>query len=378
MVNEVNQPSTPIVEHSAPEKSNRSSSASSVAISATKDDEITSLKKAAELGDAESQYKLGMRYDLGHGVEENKNEAFVWYRKAAELGHAKAQFFMGDMYCRGEGVEVHKAKAVEWFHKAAEKNHAPSQFNLAWMYQEGKGVNENKEKAFLWFHKSAEQGISKAQLFLSKCYQDGTGTEKILPLATYWYLKFLLKTPNTTLSLKGDQELIKLIPDTLKNHSIFKQLKVIRLFAGESLTNEAIALIASFIRSNPSIESLKILVNDVGISNDQASELAEALKFNAHLTRLQLKDNESSVENLYSIQPLLIQNRNIAELRKYVKDHPLITSSDIPVDVIKILEKQIIVSCLKSGKTKEATRKAIDEFLIIAGTTPLAKDSKIT
>jgi hypothetical protein len=73
---------------------------------------------------------------------------------------------------------------------------------------------------------------------------------------------------------------------------------------------------------------------------------------------------------------LLTQNKDIAELRQYVLDHPLISTVDIPTDVINILDQQIIVSFLKSGQTKEATIKAIDEFLIIAGTTPLAKDSK--
>ena len=337
---ELNKLPTPIVEHSAPEKSDRSSSTSSAATIVTKDDEITSLKKVAEQSDPEAQFKLGVRYDDGNGVKESKEEAFNWYHKAAEQGHIQAQVFVGDRYYFGEGVE------------------------------------ENKEEAFNWYHKAAELGHSKAQRCLSECYQHGTGTDKNLPLATYWYLIFLLKIPSTNLNLEDDQELIKLIPDTLKNYSIFKQLKVIRLFAGESLTSEGIASIASFIRSNPSIETLKISADDVGISNDQASELAEALKFNTKLTRLQLKDNDSSVENLHPIQPLLNQNKNIAVLRKYVKKHPLISTVDIPVDVIKILDKQIIVSYLRSGETKEATRKAIDEFLVIASTTALAKDSK--
>ena len=44
----------------------------------------------------------------------------------------------------------------------------------------------------------------------------------------------------------------------------------------------------------------------------------------------------------------------------------------------EILDKQIIISYIKSGQTKEATKKAIDEFLMIARTTALASDSKIT
>ena len=104
---ELNQPSTPIVEHSAPEKSDRSSSASSATTIATKDDEITSLKKAAEQGDAQAQFKLGMRYYNGKGVEVNNEKAFLWVHKAAELGYAKAQFCVGRMYVWSESPRVY-------------------------------------------------------------------------------------------------------------------------------------------------------------------------------------------------------------------------------------------------------------------------------
>ena len=66
---ELNQPPTLIAEHSAPEKSDRSSSASLEAESAITDDEITSLKKAAERGNAEAHFKLALRYLYGNGVQ---------------------------------------------------------------------------------------------------------------------------------------------------------------------------------------------------------------------------------------------------------------------------------------------------------------------
>ena len=99
MVDEVNRPSTPANTHSAPEKSDRSTSASSAATIATSDDEISSLKKAAEQGDAVAQYKLGVRYDKGDGVEKNKEEAFARFHKAAELGYANAMFNVGVRRC---------------------------------------------------------------------------------------------------------------------------------------------------------------------------------------------------------------------------------------------------------------------------------------
>ena len=47
--------------------------------------------RAAELGNAEAQYKLGVCYLNGDGVEKDRTEALKWLREAAERGHAKAK-----------------------------------------------------------------------------------------------------------------------------------------------------------------------------------------------------------------------------------------------------------------------------------------------
>ena len=46
--------------------------------------------KAAEQGHAESQYIVGLCYQIGHGVEQNPNKAYEWFMKAAEQGYEKA------------------------------------------------------------------------------------------------------------------------------------------------------------------------------------------------------------------------------------------------------------------------------------------------
>jgi len=42
-------------------------------------------RKAAEQGDADAQFNLGVRYDAGQGVQQDM--AAAWLRKAAEQGH---------------------------------------------------------------------------------------------------------------------------------------------------------------------------------------------------------------------------------------------------------------------------------------------------
>ena len=62
--------------------------------------------KAAEQGDALSQYALGLMYYGGLGVTNDYKEAVKWYRKAAEQGNADAQSSLGMMYASGKGILV--------------------------------------------------------------------------------------------------------------------------------------------------------------------------------------------------------------------------------------------------------------------------------
>ena len=83
--------------------------------------EVLEYRKAAEKGDVEAQFKLGLCYERGEGIGKNLNKAVEWYQKAAVQGHAKAQCNLGWCYAKGIGVEKNLTKAVEWYQKAAEQ-----------------------------------------------------------------------------------------------------------------------------------------------------------------------------------------------------------------------------------------------------------------
>ena len=76
-------------------------------------------KAKAEAGDAEAQYSLGVMYDSGEGVAEDKKKAAKWYRLAADQGDAIAQTCMGWMYSQGQGVEQNYVTAYAWASIAA-------------------------------------------------------------------------------------------------------------------------------------------------------------------------------------------------------------------------------------------------------------------
>ena len=369
--------------------------------------------KAAKQGDFESQYEVAIMYEKGKGVELDKVKAFSWMLRAAEQGHTKALFNLGTFYDNGEGVEVNKKKAFALYHKAALQGHVNAQFNLGLMYNDGEGVKadkekafslfvklakqgdleaqyqvaqlyakgegvkEDKEKAFILYQNSAEQGHLGAMESLCGAYKAGHGVEKNLALATYWMMRWLLISGNKKIMFTAEPELFEFIPGAITNFPEFQELKSITYNSGEFFWKQDVAAVDKFIRSNSSVENLKIITNISSINNDQFATLTEALKFNTQLIRLEFDGSKPSKEMAGQIEVLLTQNRNIAALRQYVKKHPLIYSAGFPLDIVPIILDEMIVANLKGGHTKEATQNAIDTFLLGVSVKELQEDSKI-
>jgi len=97
-------------------------------------EELTKLKRSAEQGNAESQYELGLMYDLGKDVDQDYHKAFEWYEKSAQQGLASSQSKLGSMYRYGKGVEVNHAKATEWYWKAYEQGNQEAHYQLGTIY----------------------------------------------------------------------------------------------------------------------------------------------------------------------------------------------------------------------------------------------------
>ena len=58
-------------------------------------------------------------YSRGEGVPQDYAEAVRWYRLAAEQGDAEAQFNLGVMYTDGKGVPQDYVLAHMWFNLSA-------------------------------------------------------------------------------------------------------------------------------------------------------------------------------------------------------------------------------------------------------------------
>ncbi len=190
-------------------------------------DELRALAVAAEQGDAEAQFKLGVMYEEGEGVpqddeeavkwlrlaaeqghadaqvrlgahylnkivfasyrDQDQEEAVKWYRLAAEQGHADAQYNLGWMYDEPHGVPRDDEEAVKWYRLAAEQEHAEAQDSLGLMYQNGRGVRQDDEEAVKWYRLSAEQGNASGQFYLGRMYENGDGVQQDDEEAVKWY-----------------------------------------------------------------------------------------------------------------------------------------------------------------------------------------------
>jgi TPR repeat protein len=79
-------------------------------------------RKAAEQGDADAQFRIGVSYYDGEGIAKDAVEAVKWYRKAAEQGLADAQTNLGNCYYNGEGVAKDAVEAYAFYNLASVTN----------------------------------------------------------------------------------------------------------------------------------------------------------------------------------------------------------------------------------------------------------------
>lgn len=150
-------------------------------------------RKAAEAGDANSMFNIGLHYAKGHGVERDFAQAVEWMKKAAdagdddapaaieeyqkladayekaEAGDARAQAVLAEGLMKiGGSLEQAGAgddyiECVKWAEKAAAQDNPDAIWILALAYEHGRGVEENKEVAVDYYKRGAELGNAACQ-----------------------------------------------------------------------------------------------------------------------------------------------------------------------------------------------------------------------
>jgi hypothetical protein len=77
-------------------------------------DSAEALRKLADAGDADAQWRMGVRYHTGAGVPQDDRQAVQWFLRAAEQGHISAQATLGAYYSAGRGVPQDFSRAYFW------------------------------------------------------------------------------------------------------------------------------------------------------------------------------------------------------------------------------------------------------------------------
>ncbi len=146
--------------------------------------------QAAEKGNVDAMFWLGLCHMWGEGVATNKTEACNWYRKAAELGDGPSQYELGMCYFRGTGVKKDLKKVVELMTQAVTNGGgANAEACLGYCYEEGLGVDKSIGEAVKWYQKGADNGAAWAQVNIGDCYSNGHGVERSLFKAAKWFEK---------------------------------------------------------------------------------------------------------------------------------------------------------------------------------------------
>ena len=145
--------------------------------------------KAAEKGNSQAMYIIGLLYFNGEGVDQNYTVAYNWSKKAADKGVAGAMNSIGVCYVNGYGVPVNITEAINWYKKAAKKGEEIALGNLGYLYKNGTGVPKNISESIFWFTKACKKGNSDACFQIGFLYHDGVEVKQDFQEARNWYNK---------------------------------------------------------------------------------------------------------------------------------------------------------------------------------------------
>jgi len=141
--------------------------------------------RAALLGYARGQRRVGGLYDKGDGVAEDKDRAAAWYEVAAAQGDDIANAWLAWHFEPREATGDY-SQMLHYAEQGERLNGPHSRGVLAAMYLRGWGVAKDEVRAFHLMFLAAEQGEVGAQMLLSHMYREGIGIAADATQAAHW------------------------------------------------------------------------------------------------------------------------------------------------------------------------------------------------
>jgi TPR repeat protein len=134
------------------------------------------LKKSADLGHADAQYRIGKCLKLGTGCRQDLREAVRYFRLSADGGNSFAEWRFGLCLQAGAGVEKDEVVAFKHIKRSASLGNASGQNSLGFCLKNGRGTAKDLRGAFESEKQSMEQGNSWGQNSYGRCLAEGIGT----------------------------------------------------------------------------------------------------------------------------------------------------------------------------------------------------------
>ena len=146
-------------------------------------------RNAADRGDANGLYNLGMCYMQGLGVPQDDQIAFGRFQSAAEKEHPEAMNNIGLFYREGRVVEKNLERSAKLFEKSASYDNPYGLFNFALALQNGEGVEQDEARAAALLSKSAEGGCVEAVDAYGMALLNGRGVPENPEAAFKYFLR---------------------------------------------------------------------------------------------------------------------------------------------------------------------------------------------
>lgn len=139
-----------------------------------KEKAMSYLIRSVEKNIPNAMIEMGNHYFYGgNSVIADDKEAFILWHKAAQKGHPAGQYKVGLCYKYGIGVEANESSAKDWLLKSAknrkygdETGYASAQYELGKYYLS----HQNYQDAHKWLNKAKMQGNSNAKKLLLKYF----------------------------------------------------------------------------------------------------------------------------------------------------------------------------------------------------------------
>ncbi|OUD15255.1 tetratricopeptide repeat protein [Thioflexithrix psekupsensis] len=178
------------------------------------------LEQAAHRGVVMAQYRLGLMYAQGEGIDRDLSLALRWLKAAAphyplaieplqrvryelrtaytdefdrtwtaaQAGDALSMFKLAIMFQDGVGTAPNSARALEWLQQAAQANVADAQARLGTFYLTGELLTQDFQQAEYWLTRAASLGESVSMALLGTLYRDAKGVKRNVITAMQWFI----------------------------------------------------------------------------------------------------------------------------------------------------------------------------------------------